>query len=95
MLLTTKGATPLTEFTFGTEDVLMLGRESAGVPDSVHEICDARVRIPIAPGLRSLNIAVAAGVALERHCGRRAGFRVRSLGKRRDEECEWQSCRWR
>ena len=74
VLLTTKGATPLPKFAFDTEDVLMLGRESAGVPDSVHDMCDARVRIPIAPGLRSLNIAVAAAVALGEGLRQTGGF---------------------
>jgi tRNA (cytidine/uridine-2'-O-)-methyltransferase len=42
----------------------MLGRESAGVPDEVHELADGRVRIPMRAGLRSLNIAVAAAIVL-------------------------------
>jgi len=64
VLLTTRGATDLWDFTFRPGDVLMVGRESAGVPDAVHELADARVRIPIQPPLRSLNVGVAAGVAL-------------------------------
>lgn len=64
VLLTTKSTTSLMEFRFEAGDILMLGRESAGVPAAVHDACDARVRIPIAPGLRSLNIAVAAAIAV-------------------------------
>ena len=63
-LLTTKGATALWEFAFRPGDVILVGRESAGVPDSVHAVANARIRIPIAPPFRSLNVAVAAALAL-------------------------------
>ena len=63
-LLTTKGETALWDFAFQPGDVILVGRESAGVPDSVHAVADARLRIPIAPPLRSLNVAVAAALAL-------------------------------
>jgi len=63
-LLTTKGETALWDFAFRPGDVILVGRESAGVPDSVHAAADARIRIPIAPPLRSLNVAVAAALAL-------------------------------
>lgn len=62
--LTTHGAVPHTAFSFTPGDTLLLGRESAGLPDHVHARADARVRIPIVPHLRSLNIAVAAAIAL-------------------------------
>ena len=64
VLLTTHGETDYTDFTFRAADTLLLGRESAGVPQSVHDIADARLRIPIQPGLRSLNVAVAAAMVL-------------------------------
>jgi tRNA (cytidine/uridine-2'-O-)-methyltransferase len=64
VLLTSHGATALTEAHFRPDDILLLGRESAGVPEAVHEAADLRVRIPIRPGLRSLNIAVAAAMVL-------------------------------
>jgi len=64
VLLTTAGSTTYTDFAFANDDTLLLGRESAGVPESVHEVADARLRIPMRPGLRSLNIAVAAGIVL-------------------------------
>ncbi|MEZ5854888.1 MAG: tRNA (cytidine(34)-2'-O)-methyltransferase [Hyphomicrobiaceae bacterium] len=64
VLLTTRGETSHIDFAFSSGDTLMLGRESAGVPDEVHGAVDARVRVPIRAGLRSLNIAVAAAVVL-------------------------------
>ena len=64
VLLTTRGAQVYTDFAFGEADTLLLGRESAGVPDAVRVVVDARVRIPIRAGLRSLNVAVAAAMVL-------------------------------
>ncbi|WP_421936257.1 tRNA (cytidine(34)-2'-O)-methyltransferase [Phenylobacterium sp.] len=64
VLFTTRGATPLHDFAFGPEDTLLFGRESAGVPDDVHDAADARVVIPLAPGARSLNVVTAAPLAL-------------------------------
>lgn len=64
VLLTTSAETALDAFVFRPDDVLLLGRESAGVPEHVHQAAGARLRIPIREGLRSLNIAVAAAFAL-------------------------------
>ena len=64
VLFTTKGATPLTDFVFQPDDVLLFGRETAGVPDEVHAAADARVFIPIRPETRSLNLSVSAGIGL-------------------------------
>jgi tRNA (cytidine/uridine-2'-O-)-methyltransferase len=64
VLLTTKGESRLWDFAFRPSDVLMVGRESAGVPDAVAAVADARVRIPIRPPLRSLNVGIAAALAL-------------------------------
>ncbi|MFV0281334.1 MAG: tRNA (cytidine(34)-2'-O)-methyltransferase [Rhodoblastus sp.] len=64
VLLTTRAATPYTDFAFRAEDVLMVGRESAGAPEEVHAAADARLIVPIKPGLRSLNVAVAAAMVL-------------------------------
>jgi tRNA (cytidine/uridine-2'-O-)-methyltransferase len=64
VLLTTRGSVPLHRFAFAADDTLLLGRESAGVPDVVHERADARVRIPMRAGARSLNVAVAGAIAL-------------------------------
>lgn len=64
VLLTTRGATPLHDFAFQPDDVLLFGRESAGVPEAVHVRADARVVIPMAPPLRSLNLSVSAAIVL-------------------------------
>lgn len=64
VLMSSRGDTPLQAVGFQADDVLMLGRESAGVPEHVHALADSRVAIPMRSGLRSLNIAVAAGIAL-------------------------------
>lgn len=64
VLFTTRAATDLWDFSFELEDRLLFGRESAGVPDSVHEIADARVIIPIRADTRSLNVVVSAGIGL-------------------------------
>ncbi len=62
--LTSGGGTRLTDATFLRDDVLLLGRESAGLPAELHARADMRVRIPMAAGFRSLNLAVATGIAL-------------------------------
>ena len=64
VLFTTKGATPLHEFRFAPNDVLLFGRESAGVPDEVQAAADARVIIPLSPGRRSFNVTVSAAIGL-------------------------------
>jgi tRNA (cytidine/uridine-2'-O-)-methyltransferase len=64
VLLTTSGAVPLHRFAFSPEDTLLLGRESAGVPDFVHAAAAASVAIPLASGARSLNVAAAGAIAL-------------------------------
>jgi tRNA (cytidine/uridine-2'-O-)-methyltransferase len=64
VLLTTAGDRPLPGFGFEADDILLLGRESAGVPASVHEAADIRLRIPMQPEMRSLNMALAAALAL-------------------------------
>jgi tRNA (cytidine/uridine-2'-O-)-methyltransferase len=64
VLLTTAGDRSLRDFAFQSSDVLLLGRESAGVPPEIHAGADLRLRIPMQPGMRSLNIALAAALAL-------------------------------
>ncbi len=64
VLLTTRAELAYTSFGFRASDILLVGRESAGVPEAVHQAADARLVIPIRPGLRSLNVAVAAAMAL-------------------------------
>jgi tRNA (cytidine/uridine-2'-O-)-methyltransferase len=59
VLATTHGAQNAYDFAFEPGDILLLGRESAGAPPRVHAAAEARIALPLAPGLRSLNIAVA------------------------------------
>jgi tRNA (cytidine/uridine-2'-O-)-methyltransferase len=63
VLFTTGARASYLDHAFRKSDVLLLGRESAGVPDAVHAAADARVAIPMRNGLRSLNVAVAAALA--------------------------------
>ncbi|CAH1663666.1 tRNA (cytidine(34)-2'-O)-methyltransferase [Chelatococcus asaccharovorans] len=62
VLATTQGATLYTRFAFAPGDVILLGRESAGVPPAVHAAADARITVPMVADLRSLNVAVAAAM---------------------------------
>jgi tRNA (cytidine/uridine-2'-O-)-methyltransferase len=64
VLLSTAASVPYTDFAFNADDTLLLGRESAGVPPEVHAAADARVRIPIAADMRSLNVIMAGGIVL-------------------------------
>lgn len=63
VLLTTKAADSFLDFSFRADDVLLLGRESGGVPQEVHERVDARILIPLNPSARSLNLVQAACIA--------------------------------
>ena len=74
ILLTTKAETRHVDFAFAADDVLLLGRESAGVPDEVHAAADTRLRIPLRPEARSLNVAVAAGMVLGEALRQTGGF---------------------
>ena len=74
VLFTTRGATPLHDFAFRADDVLLFGRESAGVPEDVHENADARVIIPIRPETRSFNVTVSAAIALSEALRQTGGF---------------------
>jgi len=64
LLFTTKGATSYLDFRYQPQDILMFGRESAGVPEAVAAKADARLKIPIKPSLRSLNVAMSAAMAI-------------------------------
>ncbi len=64
LLFTTKGSQSAYDFAFRPDDVLLFGKESAGVPLSVAETCDARLLIPIRPQVRSMNLATSAALAL-------------------------------
>ena len=74
VLLTTRANRSAYEVEYRSEDVLMLGRESAGVPASVAETADLQVRIPMRKGARSLNVAIAAGLVLGEAMRQTAGF---------------------
>ena len=64
VLFTTKSAVSYLDFHFFPSDILLFGRETVGVPEKVAAAADARLRIPIKPGLRSLNVAIAAAMAV-------------------------------
>ena len=64
VLLSTKAALPYAEFAFAPGDTILVGRESAGVPENVHSAADARLLIPMRAGMRSLNVAQAAAMVL-------------------------------
>lgn len=72
VLLSTKAALPYSRFSFRRGDVLMVGRESSGVPDEVFAASDAQVRIPMRNGMRSINVAMAAAIVI--------GEAVRQIG---------------
>jgi tRNA (cytidine/uridine-2'-O-)-methyltransferase len=74
VLLTSKASHPYTDFAFAPDDTIMLGRESAGVPAEVHDAADTRLRIPLLPGLRSLNVAQAGAMALGEALRQTNGF---------------------
>jgi len=74
VLLSTAGAVRLPEASFRTDDILLLGRESAGVPPEVHEAADLRVRVPLQSGARSLNVALAAAMVLSEGLRQTSGF---------------------
>ncbi|MEM1380949.1 MAG: TrmH family RNA methyltransferase [Pseudomonadota bacterium] len=64
VLATTKAAVGHTAFAYSDRDILLLGQESSGVPQKIHDDIDLQVRIQMAPGARSLNLSVAAAVIL-------------------------------
>lgn len=64
VLLTTKASTSAYQVDYAPNDILMVGRESAGVPDAVADVADLRIRIPMRDGLRSINVALAATLIL-------------------------------
>lgn len=74
ILLTAKAPTPYTQFTFAEADTLLLGRESAGVPQNVHDAADARLGIPLVAGLRSINVAQAGAMVLGEALRQTRGF---------------------
>lgn len=74
VLLTTRVSVSHLEVAFRSSDILLLGRESAGVPDIVHQAADVRVRIPMREGLRSLNVAISAAIVASEALRQTGGF---------------------
>ncbi len=74
VLMTTRGDQPAHKFQFRPDDILLGGRESAGVPQSVARIADAQVRIPMKRELRSLNLAVSCAMVLSEAMRQTGGF---------------------
>lgn len=74
VLLSTSGSAVFPEVAFQAGDTLLLGRESAGVPAEVHDAADLSLRIPLRPGARSLNVALAAAMVLSEGLRQTAGF---------------------
>lgn len=74
ILFTTTGADRFDQLQFAPDDILLFGSESAGAPDFVHARADLRARIPMRAGLRSLNLAVSAGIALAEALRQTKGF---------------------
>lgn len=76
VLFTTAGALSYLDYRYQADDILLFGRESAGVPAKVHAAADARLVIPMRPGLRSLNIAAAAAIGAGEALRQTGGFRT-------------------
>ncbi len=74
VLLSTRAEIPYAAFAFRADDVLLVGRESAGVPDAVHGAIDTRVRVPMVGEMRSLNVAAAAAIVLGEALRQTGGF---------------------
>lgn len=74
VLLTTKADTTHLDFDYKDTDILLCGRESAGVPEDVHQAADARIRVPMRKGLRSLNVAVSVAMVLGEALRQTRGF---------------------
>ena len=80
VLLTTRGAISHVAFAFRPDDILLVGRESAGVPEAVHAAADAHVVVPMRPALRSLNVAMAAAMVLGEALRQTGGYAAPSQG---------------
>ena len=74
VLLTTRADMAYHQFQFRQDDILMVGRESAGVPDDVHKSADARLVVPMRPEARSLNVAMTAAIAVSEALRQTGGF---------------------
>ncbi len=79
VLFTTRAAVSYLDHAFRPEDVLLFGRESAGVPEEVHQAADARLLIPMRQGLRSLNVAMACAMAVGEARRQESGIRSQEV----------------
>lgn len=86
ILATTKSANPYTTFAFQADDIILLGQEQSGVPMEVHDRADARLRIPMRGGARSLNIAIAGAMILGEALRQTDGF-VTAHAVNKSEDC--------
>jgi tRNA (cytidine/uridine-2'-O-)-methyltransferase len=84
VLASTAGSTPYTGAAYREDDTLLLGQETSGVPPRVAESCGERVYIPMVPGMRSLNVAVAGGMILGEML-RQTRMNVSAKGEMRNE----------
>ena len=87
VLFTTRASTSYLDHAFRADDVLLFGRESAGVPDTVASTADARLLIPMQPGLRSINVAMACAMALGEALRQRAAAVIMRRFIRRTAGC--------
>jgi tRNA (cytidine/uridine-2'-O-)-methyltransferase len=74
VLLTTKGQTAYHQFAFRPDDILMVGRESAGVPEDIHDAADAKIIVPMQKDVRSLNVGMAAAIVAAEALRQTGGF---------------------
>lgn len=86
VLAETDGEVPLPDFTFRPDDIVMVGRESAGVTSEVREAAQASLHIPMRPGLRSINVALAAAMVMGEALRQTGGFPGRTEANRTDHE---------
>ena len=82
VLFTTAASVSYLDYRYQADDILLFGRESAGVPEAVHAAADARLAIPMRPGLRSLNVAVAAAMAAGEALRQTGGMAVSTHSER-------------
>ena len=74
MLVSTKAEAPYSQFNFARGDIILMGQESAGVPQEVHDAVEARILIPMKPGERSLNVSLACAMVTGEALRQTAGF---------------------
>ncbi len=80
ILATTTGATPYLEHRFTKNDILLMGSESSGVPQNIHELADARIKIPMQAGTRSLNLALSTAMIMGEALRQTDGFEFKDPG---------------